>query len=63
MNLARNTTVPTIRETTTRPSSNGWRSPSISSRRNSVNSSRNSTPWCASVRECTWRLVSVEVEK
>jgi hypothetical protein len=26
-------------------------------------SSRNSTPWCARVRECTWRLASVEVEK
>jgi hypothetical protein len=31
----------------------GWRRPSIASRRNSVNSSTNSTPWCASVQECS----------
>ena len=35
------------RVTTTCPSSRGWRSASIASRRNSVNSSRNSTPRCA----------------
>jgi hypothetical protein len=38
---------------TVRPASIGCRSPSTASRRNSVNSSRKSTPWCASVRECT----------
>ena len=33
-----------IRVTKTRPSSSGWRRPSIASRRNFVNSSRNGTP-------------------
>jgi hypothetical protein len=36
----------------------GWRRPSIASRRNSVNSSRNSTPWCARVRECSGEAIA-----
>jgi len=55
VNRAGNSTEPTARAMTTRPSSSGWRSPSTASRRNSVNSSRNRTPWCQSVRECTPR--------
>ena len=45
---AGNSTEPPARVTTTRPSSSGWRSASTASRRNSVSSSRNSTPRCAS---------------
>ena len=45
--LAGNSTDPTARVTTTRPSSSGWRRPSSASRRNSLTSSRNSTPWWA----------------
>jgi hypothetical protein len=40
----------TIRVSKTRPSLELRRRPSIASRRNSVNSSRNSTPWCDRVR-------------
>ena len=48
VNRAGNSTEPTARVTTTRPSSSGCRRPSTASRRNSVNSSRNRTPWLAS---------------
>jgi hypothetical protein len=46
-------TAPAARATTTSPSSRGWRRASSAGRVNSGSSSKNSTPRCASVQECS----------
>jgi hypothetical protein len=52
VDLEGNTIEPTIRVTTTRPSSNGWRTPSTALRRKIRELVEEQDVGCASVREC-----------